>query len=136
MAADIGKALYHKVTNNAGVIALISTRFYPLALPQTATFPAAVYQEISGQAIKVHDGPTVLPKPRFQITCWGLNFSDVVAVDAAIKTAIDGKRENWGTGSYVTKVLSSIAESTPRDDRDPTTGLYQRSRDYFIRWQE
>jgi hypothetical protein len=136
MAGNIDAALFHKVSTNAGVIALISTRFYPLALPQTVTLPAAVYQEVSGVPIKLHGEATVLPRPRFQITCWGTLFSDVVALDKAIKSAIDGKRESWGTGTYVTKVLSCVAETTPVDNRDPTTGLYQRSRDYFIRWQE
>jgi hypothetical protein len=136
MPADIDKALVHKVMNNAGVIAVIGTRFYPVALPQIATFPAAIYQEIPGTLIKLHSEPTQLPRSRFQITCWGINFSDVVAADKAIKATIDGKRENWGTGSFVTSVHECTAETTPRDDRDSGTGLYWRSRDYFIRWKE
>lgn len=135
--ADIEKALFYKVTQDAGVSALISTRFTPTTLPQTVTnFPAAVYQFISGSGIKEHGNPTSLPRPRIQITCWSTTFDDTVAVDKAIKAAIDGKRESWGTDSYITKVLSCVAETTPRDDKDPVTGLFWRSRDYFIRWQE
>lgn len=134
---DIENALFHKVTQNAGVSALISTRFTPTTLPQTvASFPAAVYQFISGTPIKEHGVATSLPRQRVQITCWALNFDDTVAVDKAIKAAIDGKREEWGTGAYVTKVLSCQAESTPRDGKDQVTGLFWRSRDYFIRWSE
>lgn len=136
MTAVIEKALFYKVTQDMGVAALISTRFTPVSIPQTATFPNATYQLISGDAIKEHGNPSSLPHPRIQITCWGLGFDDVIAVDKAIKTAIDGKRENWGTGSYITKVLSCQAETTPHDDKDAVTGLFWRSRDYFIRWQE
>lgn len=135
--ADIENALFYKVTHDVGVSSLIGTRFTPTSLPQTVTgFPAAVYQFISGSAIQEHGNPTSLPRPRIQITCWATSFDDTVAVDKAIKAAIDGKRENWGTGSYATKVESCIAETTPRDDKDPVTGLFWRSRDYFIRWQE
>ena len=132
----IENALRHKVINNAVVATLIGTRFTPTSLPQKATFPAAVYQFISGTSIKEHGNPTSLPRQRVQITCWALNFDDTVVIDKAIKNAIDGKRENWGTGTYVTKVLSCQAETTPRDDKDPVTGLFWRSRDYFIRWQD
>ena len=130
MTADIDKALMYQVTHDAGVIAIISTRFTPIALPQTAVFPAAVYQEISGVPIGVHNEASILPRPRIQITCWGLTFADVVAADKAIKIAIDG------ISPYVTMVEACQAASTPHDDRDPTTELYQRSRDYMIMWKE
>jgi hypothetical protein len=137
MAARIEAALFYKVTQNAGVAALIGTRFTPTTLPQTVVlFPAAVYQFITGAAIKEHGNPTSLPRQRCQITCWSNIWDDLPPLDKAIKTAIDGKREYWGTGSYITKVLSCVAENTPRDDKDPVTGLFWRSRDYFIRWQE
>lgn len=133
--ADIGKALFHKVTNTAGVSSLISTRFYPVVVPQTATFPLAVYQSISGGSIKTHGEPSSLPRPRYQITAWALTFAEVVAIDNAIKTAIDGKRETWGTGAFATVVHECSPDNEPRDDRDPVTGLYTRSRDYFIRYK-
>jgi hypothetical protein len=136
MAADIDKALFYQVSHDSGVIALMSTRFYPIAIPQTTTFPLALYQMVSGVPVKVHDGKTILPKPRYQITVWAITFAEVVAIDLSIKLAIDGKRGNWGTGSYITYIESSLAETTPRDDRDPVTGLYQRSRDYNIMYSE
>lgn len=136
MSADIDKALTYQVTHDAGVIAVISTRFYPVNLPQTVTLPAAVYQSISGGLLKIHGEVTKLPRPRYQITCWGNTLAEVVQCDLAIKAALDGKRGNWGTGTYVTYVEASQAESAPRDDRDTTTGLYMRFRDYMIMWKE
>lgn len=132
--SDIGLALFHKVTNTAGVSSLIGTRFYPVAMPQTATFPLAVYQFITGENIKTHGAPSALPRPRCQITAWALTFAEVVAIDNAIKTAIDGKRETWGTGASTT-IVHECSPEEPRDDRDPVTGLYWRSRDYFIRYK-
>jgi len=136
MAANVDKALVHQVKNNAGVIALISSRFYAVNLPQTVTLPAAVYQSISGKLIKEHGVVTSLPTPRYQITCWSNQFDDVVELDIAIKAAIDGKRGTWGTGTYVTMIQRCQAESVPRHDRDPVTGLYWLSRDYLIMWTE
>lgn len=137
MASNIEKALYYQVINFAGMSALISDRFYPVRLKQTInTFPAAIYQLIPGSNTKEHGNPTVLPRPRVQITIYSNNFDDTVAVDKLIKTAIDGKRGNWGTGSYVTYIQSCLSESTPRDDSDNDTGLYWRSRDYLIMYTE
>ena len=136
MTADIDKALTYQVTQNAGVKAILSSRFFPIALPSGTSLPAALYQEISGVLIGVHDGQSILPKPRIQITCWGLLFSDVVSADEAIRQALDGQKGNWGTGTYITEVEACQAVSTPHDDRDPGTGLYQRSRDYSIIWKQ
>ncbi len=142
MTADIGKALAYQVSQGSEVIAILGAnassngRFSPVSMPQTATFPLALYQEISGQLIHQHGEASVLPRPRIQITCWGMTYGDVVALDRAIKAAIDGKRGNWGTGSYVTMVESCVAETTPHDDRDPETSVFQRSRDYMIMWKE
>lgn len=134
--ADIDKALVYQVTNDSKVAALIAGRFYPVSMPQSATFPLAVYQFVSGTVIQVHGEVGVLPLARVQITCWGLTFMDVVEVDRAIKNSIDGKRGNWGTGAYVTAIEECVAETTPRDDRDPNTAIYQRSRDFSIQWKE
>ncbi len=132
--ADIGKALHHKVTNDVSTAALIGDRFYPVAMPQTATFPLGVYHFMPGGNIKTHGAPSALPRVRCQITAWALTFADVVAIDIAIKMAIDGKRESWGTGAFIT-VVQECSPEEPRDDRDPKTGLYWRSRDYFIRYK-
>lgn len=133
--SDIDAALAYKVINTPGVSSLIGARFYPINLPQIATFPLAVYQSITGTSISTHGAPTALPRPRYQIKAWALTFAEVVAIDYAIKTAIDGKRETWGTGASLTVVHECTAFTEPRDDRDPVTGLYWRSRDYFIRYK-
>lgn len=137
MAADLEKALHHKVTTTAGVIAVIATRFYPLALPPSVTLPAAVYQSIpAGTLRKIHNSKGLLPRQRIQITAWGTTFAAVVSVDRVIRDAIDGQRGSWGTGSFITVVQGCQAETTPYDDKDAETGLFYRIRDYFIMWSE
>lgn len=139
MPADIGKALTYQVSHDSGVTALLGSnpiRFTPTSLPQTPTLPHVVWQDISGTLTQHHGEASILPRHRIQVTCWGASYADVVAVDKAIKTALDGKRGDWGTGTYVTRVESCQAETTPRGDRDPETQMYQRSRDYIIMWKE
>lgn len=132
--SNIDKAIAHKLLNSAGISSIVGDRVYPVRLPQTVTFPLLVFQSISGKAIKYQSEPTALPRPRYQITCWSNLFEDVVALDLAVLQAIDGKRENWGTGTYVTFIQSCIAESEPLDNPEPETGLFVRSRDYFIQY--
>ncbi len=39
----VGQYIYSKLTATAGVTALVSTRIYPIFLPQNATYPAIIY---------------------------------------------------------------------------------------------
>jgi len=135
MAANIDKALAHKVKSDAGVASLIGVRFFPVRVPQGQPMPMAIYQATPGKVTKEHGNPIALPNPRYQITCWAQTFEEVVDIDAAIKKAIDGKREDWGTGLYVTSIQRCQAEVNPRDDSDAVTGLFWRSRDYFIMYK-
>lgn len=136
--SDIQKALVHKVTTDAGVIALIGTRFYDRKLPQSVTLPAATYQFVTGGELQHHHNePSLLPNARLQITVFGhWGTHDVGAIDRAIKSAIDGSRATWGTGAYQTEVQRCVAETGFFDDLDPESGLYLQMRDYRIMYLE
>lgn len=136
MSADLDAALVYAVTHASGVTALISTRFYPMRLPETVTMPAATYQMVGGGSrVGQHRAPSLLPRQRVQLTVFG-SFADCVAIDRALRVALDGFRGTWGTGATATAIESCMCVSGPVDDADPEAGLVWRSRDYFIMWKE
>ena len=65
---NIEEALYSKLTGDAGVAALVSTRIYPNVVPQDIALPAVAYQRISTVRDMAHDGPTGVAHARFQFT--------------------------------------------------------------------
>lgn len=137
MAADLERALVYYLENFAGLVSLQGTRVYNLAFPtKDPTFPLTVYQVISGNVTQPHGEKSILPRPRVQVTHWGKDFADVKALEKQSNLALDGYAGPMGTGDFITDIQSCLVAGTPRDDREPQTGLYSRQRDYFIMYKE
>lgn len=80
------------LAEDAPVVALISTRVYPLALPQGVTLPAVTYQRISGIHEHTLSDPSELTRPRFQFVAHAATFLQARLVANAVKTALNGRR--------------------------------------------
>lgn len=84
------EGLYSLLTGDAGVSALVSTRVYPLAVPQQVDLPAVAYQRISGPRLLAHDGPTGLAEARVQVTCHAATYIAAKGLADAVRAAVDG----------------------------------------------
>jgi len=93
----IEEGLYSRLQAVAGVTALVSTRVYPLLVPQEASLPAIAYQRISGPRETAHDGPSGLAFARMQVTCIGSSYSSAKGVSEAVRAALDGQSGTWGS---------------------------------------
>jgi len=103
---EIEAAFYSFITSQAVTSSLVSTRVYPLNIPQEATLPAVAYQRISGGRELTHGGPQQgLLRARLQVTITAVNYDEVKAAAAAIRLLFNGFRGWWGpaqgTGVYV-----------------------------------
>lgn len=78
--------------NDSDVAALVSTRVYPITVPQDATRPAIAFQRISGPRTYSHSGPTVA-FARFQITCEGSTYAEANEIAQAVRLAME--RNGW-----------------------------------------
>lgn len=83
---------------NAGLAALISSNWYDTQLPQAATFPAVVMQQITGPRMYSNVGRLATFWGRFQFTIWGGRY------DAGAQA-----RDN------VFQALMNFLDSTPFD---------------------
>lgn len=136
MAADFDQAFAYMLTHTAGIQAVLGTRIYPIALPQTVTLPAAVFQPIGGSPIRVHGEKTLLPKVAMQITVFSEDLDDARSGEKAITAALDGFHGTMGTGATATEVQECTASKTPIYHRDPETLLYMVIREFNIMWKE
>lgn len=75
MASAFKDKLRTAALANAALSALIGTNWYDTQLPQTATFPAVVVQQISGPRIYVNTTRLGTFFGRWQFTIWGGQFS-------------------------------------------------------------
>lgn len=86
---NIQETIYEHLTTNAGVVALVVARVYPMRMPQQPTLPCITYQRIDSVPEYSHDGRG-LATSRFQLSCWAETYVGVIALAAAVLAAMDG----------------------------------------------
>lgn len=114
--------LFDYVVADAGVSALIDTRFHWLQLPESVTYPAARWFVVSRGGHTGHDGPAGLQTVNVQVDVIGESDGDAESVGEAMKAALDGVK----SGS-----LSSIMinETDTFEDAD---NLWRITQEYLV----
>ncbi len=130
----IDAALYSKVTGDGDVGALISTRMYPLVIPQDVDLEALAYQMISNAREMAHDGPTGFAWARYQITAQANTFTEVVDLINKVRIALDGQVGLWGGAGGVTVEGSFVMDT--RDGYEFATERETRRMDVMVYYQE
>ncbi len=118
--AGIEDGIADYMENHAGISALVGNRIYPMVLPDEATYPAIVYQKISGLMVASHSGNSGLGNPRFQISCWGETYPVAKALSRQVKLAFHGYK--GAMGDITCQAAFVDAEL---DDMDQQTKLFR-----------
>ena len=125
--AELEEAVYSRLTGNVAVAAMVSTRVYPNKIPQEAALPAVAYQRISARRVKAHAAPTGLARVRVQVTCVSRSYSEVKALAAAVRTAMQGVM-----GSVGGVTLQGSWLETDADEYGDAETLHSVRQDYMI----
>jgi len=81
----IETAIYSKLTADATVDSLVSTRIFPNIVPQGESMPAVTYQMISAVPQETTDTAQGWRVGRFQITCWAETYSGAKELSEAVR---------------------------------------------------
>jgi hypothetical protein len=103
---NTGKYIYGKLSGTAGVTALVSTRIYPMILPQDAIYPAIVYS-VDNKPLDsnmkdragYHDRATVTLNIWADVKFGQAAYTSLDQIDTAVRTAMDFQT---GTSNGVT----------------------------------
>lgn len=131
MALNIDEGLYAYLSAYAGLIALTSTRIYPLILPQDCALPAVTYQRISDPVDHAMGSDVTTYHPRYQVSCWATTYAGVQAVAAQVKAALRDYTSTAFGGAGGENVLRVFYEGT-YSSYDPNTEEYQEVLDFII----
>ena len=93
---NAGNYIYAKLAATAGVTALVSTRIYPVLMPQENAYPAIVYS-VSNQPLDAnmkdrgpyHDRATVSFTYWADIQFGQDAYTSLDSIDSAVRTALD-----------------------------------------------
>lgn len=124
------QALYSYLSTYAGLTALVSTRIYPVTMPQGVTYPAVTYTRISAPRIHAMGRDTGLASPRVQVDCWGSSYSSVKGVAAQVRAALQDFSGLMGGAGGVT-VQRAFIEGD-RDLYESDTQTHRTSMDFII----
>jgi len=131
----IEKAIYSLLTTN-GVSDLVSTRVYPLILPQPATFPAVTYQRITGDWGITMDGAHNYAEEVFQINTWAATYDGARTLADAVRKVLDN--HSGTTGSVYIHVIHLEDEGDLLNMTDDVRGsrTFAKRQDYRIWYKE
>lgn len=124
------EAIYYILTEDSGVSALIGTRVYPLVIPQNATLPTVVYQEISSVLTHQMRPMIGLTRARYQFWCWAATYTGADALAEAVRLALDGYS---GTANNVRIDSIQLQDESDKIER-VVYGVdrYRKRFDFFI----
>ena len=128
---SIESAIYSRLSTFAGLTALISTRIYPLKLPQTVTYGAVTYSKVSGLRNHQHGGSAQVAEPRFQITAYHTSYASLKGITKQIRLALDAYS---GTVSGTKLFFCFLLNETDLYDDD--TKVYYTALDFRIVHEE
>lgn len=113
--ANVGDAIFDLLSNDADVSSVVSSRIFPLEIPQGEAFPAVTYTYITNTPTDVKNNVSKMDTIQVDIDIWNGGTSSVYrdSVDLALKirTALD---RYSGTKSSVN--INSIQFTGQRED--------------------
>jgi len=101
----------------------ITTRCYPVTIPQSPTYPLILYTRISGVRDHHFQGPSGIVRTRMQIEAWAETYSGAKTLAAAIRGALDG---------YTGTAIGSCLLDNERDIYEPELNVYRVVYDFQI----
>ena len=115
--------VYDRLSADTSITSLVSTRIYPDLLPQSPTYPAITYTEISMTPVSSFDGTNALQNSRVRVDCWA--ETRAAAIELA-KTARSVMTTNTAD------MTASVLAETPF--YEPDLDVYRESLDLSV-WQ-
>jgi hypothetical protein len=126
----VEESLFSRLSAYAGLTALIgsgsSCRAWPNVLREGCTYPAIVFDEVTGEYHSTFAASPTLKRSRYQVSCWGQTRASAFAARAQVVAAL---RDYVGGAIQATRILSSVAT------REPETGLHQAAVDVEL-WHD
>jgi len=135
-AATIESALYAILVADETIAGLVSTRVYPLMIPQPASVPAITYEQLSGWREHTMTDRIAMASPVFRVTSWATTYSGCDALAKAVRTVLNTAS---GTEGNITVQVIFLINETDVIERVPgVRGLrrFGRRQDYKIWFNE
>lgn len=92
----IANNLYTYLIAQSVITNIVSTRIYPMILPQKPTYPAITYSDDDSNYTESFDGQTDHVQSTFQLDAWAKTYAGATTLGAAISTALKNTSGAFG----------------------------------------
>ena len=113
---------------NAGVSALVSTRIYPVVLPQNVDFPAIAFRRIQRDQVERLEprSSSGLARSRFRLFSTATTYLQAIQVAEAVRLCLQGRQETVISDQTAETIdIQGIFPMTSSDSYDDSTETYQ-----------
>ena len=110
-----------------GVTDLVGTRIYPNLLPQSPTYPALTYQQVSGPRIESLQGHSGLAHPRFEFNAFAETYIEARDIIEQVRLALEGF-----SGTVDSVDIDGINLLDSRDFFEDSLGVHRRDMDFEV----
>jgi hypothetical protein len=126
----IEEALYTYLLGETDITDIVSTRIYPVVLPQGTELPALTYIQVSNP---VHHDVDIA-YPRMQLSSWAEDYADAKDLFYAVKETMQRYKGVMGGDSGVK--VSQVVFLNSFDLYSQGTGIWHIPADYKIIYRE
>ena len=110
----IEKGLYAYLSNESGITDIVSTRIFPMIVPQGQNYPAITYDRTSGDHEITYDGAEGLVEANFILKCWAATYAGAKDLADALRLVLDGfGKSTMGSVTVNRSHLSDDSDMTP-----------------------
>lgn len=125
------------ISADAGIIALIGARIYPVLVPETVTYPCLSYQVVSSVSNYTIDRKEFGQK-RIQFDCWSDRYLEAESLKQALRNVLDTYSGTLNDGTRVLGTFREVEidffEANSGVSGNP--GIYRRLCEYNFQYVE
>lgn len=92
----IADNLYTYLAAQSAITSIVSTRIYPIILPQKPTYPAVTYSEDDSNYTESFVGQTDHVQSIFQLDAWATTYAGATTLGEAIRTSLQNTSGSFG----------------------------------------
>jgi len=129
--AEFMEALNSRLNAVTAVTNLVSTRIYPVRLPQDVTYPAVRVITVDAQRESALDADMGLVHTRIQVDAYATTYAVSQTLAAALRGAL--KRQAWTLDAV--EVCDALLENV-QDDYEDEAKAYRVRQDFVFMYRE
>lgn len=110
----IEKGLFAYLSNESTITAIVSTRIFPLIVPQDQSYSAITYDRTSGDPEMTNDGESGLIEANFVLNCWATTYAGAKALSEALRLVLGGfGKSTMGAVTVNRSAMTDDSDVTP-----------------------